>query len=235
MSSAGTHSGHRSRLRHRFLETGVSGFSEHELLELLLFYALPRVNTNEIAHDLINRFGSLTAVLEAPPDKIAEAKGVSSASAFFLKLIYDMCRKYASSGAVSACFSSSDDIDRLLINYFSSVESEICLLLNISMKLELLGTVSFTAESLLSGRTSPRDIAEIALRNNAHRIIIGLNHPDKPPVPDENDYKITNMLANTLLPLGVDIIDCIVCGFNRTFSMRRSGAFSFSTGAPENL
>lgn len=235
MSSNATHSGHRNRLRRRFLETGVSGFSEHELLELLLFYALPRVNTNEIAHELVSRFGSLTAVLEADPDKIAEVKGLSSASAVFLKLIYDMCRKYASSESFSACFSSADELDKWLGNYFSRVESEICLILNVSMKHELLGPVSFTAESLISGQTSPRDLAEILLRNNAHSIIIGLNHPDKPPVPDENDYKITNILANTLAPLGIDILDCIVCGCGRAFSMRRSGAFSFSTGASERL
>lgn len=235
MSAHGLHNGHRNRLRRRFLETGISGFNEHELLELLLFYALPRVNTNEIAHELISRFGSLTAVLSADPEKIAEIKGLSSASAVFLNFIFDLCREYSSSGSDSARFSSADDVDGWICRYFSSVESEICLLLNISMKLELLGAVSFTAVSLLNGKTSPRELAEVAIRNNMHRIIIGLNHPDRPPIPDENDYQITNMLANTLVPLGIDISDCIVCGYGQTFSMRRSGAFSFSAGASESL
>lgn len=231
MSTHGLHSGHRNRLRHRFLETGTNGFNEHELLELLLFYALPRVNTNEIAHELISRFGSLTAVLNADPEKIAEIKGLSSASAVFLNFIFDLCRKYSSSSASTSDFASEDDISEWICKYFSSVDSEICLLINISMKLELLGTVSFTTDSLLNGKTSPRELAEVAIRNKMHRVIIGLNHPDRPPVPDENDYKITNMLASTLVPLGIDISDCIVCGYGQTFSMRRSGAFSFSSGA----
>lgn len=228
MSMQSQHSGHRTRLRKRFLETGVSGFSEHELLELLLFYSLPRVNTNEIAHSLIDRFGSLAAVLSADSSKLSEVRGISSSSAVFLNLIYDMCGEYVSSTDNKSSFTSSDDISNWFISYFNAINSRICLLLSIGMKLELLGTVSLPADSLLSGNTSPRELAEIALRNKMNRIIISINHPDQLPVPDENDYRITNFITNTLSPLGIEICDCIICGGGKSFSMRSSGAFSFT-------
>ncbi len=229
------HIGHRTRLRKRFLETGVSGFSEHELLELLLFYSLPRVNTNEIAHSLINRFGSLAEVLNADSDELSEVRGISSSSAVFLKLICDMCREYISSTNSKSSFTSSDNISNWLINYFKSVNSRICLILSIGTQLELLGTVSLPADGLLNRNTTPRELAEIALRNKMNRIIIGINHPDKLPVPDENDYIITNFIANTLYPLGIEICDCIICGCGKSFSMHTNGAFSFNGRGRELL
>lgn len=235
MSSSNSHAGHRKRLRRRFLETGTAGFSDHELLELLLFYTLPRVNTNEIAHELIARFGNLPSVMKAEPEQLAEIKGLSSSSALFLKIITDMCEKYALYDRTAVQLASHEDIEKRFISYFSSVEAEICLILNVSMNLEILGNISLSAQQLSDGIISPRELAEIAIKNNIHRIIIGLNHPDRLAVPSENDYRITGLISNTLTPLGIDIYDCIVCGSEKAFSMRKNGAFSFISGAAETL
>jgi len=88
------HQGHRERLRTRFLEDGLDGFEDHQVLELLLFYAIPRADTNPIAHKLMRRFGSLSAVLEADPKDIASVEGMGDKAAAFLSLIPQVTRRY---------------------------------------------------------------------------------------------------------------------------------------------
>ena len=90
MSENGLHSGHRERLRQRYLESGTENLCEHEFLELLLFYALPRINTNEISHLLTDRFGSLKNVLDAPVEQLTEVKGIGKTAAGFLKLMGEL-------------------------------------------------------------------------------------------------------------------------------------------------
>ncbi|WP_303834385.1 UPF0758 domain-containing protein [Ruminococcus flavefaciens] len=94
MNERNSHAGHRSRMRQRFLASGQDGLFEHELLELILFYARPVVNTNGIAHDLINEFGSLSKVLSADAEKLRSVKGVGAGGAAFLKLINDFGISY---------------------------------------------------------------------------------------------------------------------------------------------
>lgn len=234
MSSSDIHRGHRERLRRRFLETGIYGFQEHEILELLLFYALPRVNTNEISHRLIDKFGGIAAVLDADISELSAVKGLSESSAALIKFMRDLCLSYALSSHPSARFSSPSELEKYFSDYFNSVNSEICLILSISPNFELLTTHSYPSESLLSAEISGRSLAETALRNNMRRIVIGQYHPDKHPIPDENDYAITRIFAETLTPLGIEIYDHIICGDGKTFSMRKNGAFSFTPGASQN-
>ena len=81
------HAKHRERLKNRFATQGLDGFESHQVLELLLFYAIPRVDTNPIAHRLLDRFGSITGVLEASPEELKDIEGIGDNAANFLKLI----------------------------------------------------------------------------------------------------------------------------------------------------
>ena len=90
----GIHDGHRQRMKSRFLEVGLDGFNDHNALEMLLFYALPRKDTNELAHELLNHFGSLAAVLEADHKALSEIDGIGENAAVLLKLIPDISRRY---------------------------------------------------------------------------------------------------------------------------------------------
>lgn len=225
--SKGVHSGHRERLRNRFMQTNAVGFQEHELLELLLFYALPRVNTNEISHTLIEKFGSLSAVLDAKAEEIADVKGLSMQSAMLIKLMSDLCRRYAFSVHTATRFSASDQVVSFLSEYFSDVDSEICLLISINAHMELKGVFSFPANRMKNGGITSRELAETVLGNKITRIIIGQNRISGVPLPSESDYGITKMLSETLVPLGVEIYDHIICGKEGFCSMRKSGGFSF--------
>ena len=88
----GIHDGHRERLRKRFLENGLSGFNEINALELLLFYALPRVDTNPIAHALLDRFKNLQGVFGASVEELKEIPGISESSAVLIKMVPEICK-----------------------------------------------------------------------------------------------------------------------------------------------
>ena len=87
MAGNNVHSGHRQRLKDRFLQNGADGFEKHQLLELLLFYGIPQKDTNPIAHELINRFGSIRGVFEASIEALCEVDGISAHTATLIKLI----------------------------------------------------------------------------------------------------------------------------------------------------
>lgn len=221
------HNGHRERLRKRFLESGTSNFQEHEILELILFYALPRVNTNEISHRLIDKFGCLSAVLDADLDELSTVDGLSKSSAAFICLMHDLCQKYTSACHTAVKFCSASDIEKYFIGYYDNITSEVCLILNINAKFELISNHCFPINGLLDGTISTRSLAETALSNCMRRIIIGQNKINALPVPTENDYKITTIFSDILTPLGIEVYDCIIYGCGKTFSMRKNGAFSF--------
>lgn len=88
------HSGHRERMRKRFLATGFDSFADHEILEVLLYYSIPRIDTNELAHRILDHFGSLSAVFDAEPEEIVKIKGVSDNTAVLIKMIPSLMRVY---------------------------------------------------------------------------------------------------------------------------------------------
>ena len=94
MSSISIHDGHRERLKKRFLKQGLDSFEEHEALELLLFFALPRKDVNPLAHELLERFGSLKNIFDADPSDLARIKGIGESAAVLIKLQSELARKY---------------------------------------------------------------------------------------------------------------------------------------------
>lgn len=156
------HASHRERLRLSFLQTGAKGFQQHELLELLLFYALPRINTNNIAHSLIESFGSLPEVLEADISGLSSVKGINSSSAAFISLFGDLCRYCSDSCHKPVRLSSVRKVREYFLTYFSSVSSEMYLILSISPSNDILNVYSFTMSEFSSISGAARKIAEFS-------------------------------------------------------------------------
>ncbi len=227
MDKKNLHCGHRDRIRKRLLETGGRGFCSHELLELLLFYVLPRVNTNELAHGLTERFGSLSSVLTADPDELTKVKGISSSTAGFLQVVYRLCTAYTSETGSVMRFSGTGEICSYLVSYFAAAAPDVCLILNLGPQLQLLNSVSFPAADLADGTVTARELAEISLKNRSRRIVAGINHAGRLPVPTEEDFVLARRLAELLAPLSIPLADVIICGCGHSFSMREKGAFSF--------
>lgn len=221
------HTGHRQRLRKRFLAAGQDGFYEHELLELMLFYARPVVNTNDIAHALIEEFGSMGKVLSADIERLKKIDGIGSEGALFLKLMYELGLRFMRSSHSFESFSNTEQLFRFMTEYFADSDASLCLILCISPQSGLLNRISIPTGSILSSEVTTKELAEPILRSNASRIVIGINHPGALPIPDDDDYRIARIFGELLHALGIEFHDCIICGSGKCFSMRKSGAFTF--------
>ena len=225
MSRRNQHSGHRSRLRLRFLSSPQESFYEHELLELLLFYVRPVVNTNGLAHDLIARFGNILSVMGASRIELEKMNGVGSETAFFLGLINDISLHYLSRSRPDRPLRSQEELEKYFCEYFGSSDAEICCIL-------CSGTsdipVTIPSEKLISGSISSRKLTETLLMNNTERIAIGINHPGGYPLPTEEDYVITRIFSSLAPQISVELTDSIIYGSGKNFSMRKNGAFSFN-------
>lgn len=221
------HHGHRERLRQKFIDFGADALLEHELLELALFYPIPRINTNEIAHGLINDFQNISNIFNAPTSELTKSKGIGENSAEFIRLLADVCREYNTLSKISNHDIAKDDFSEYFRNYFINANSGICLLLCTDHKLHIRNKISFTSENILNNNSEIRRIAHFFITNDCTRIVAGINHPERMPVPDDTDFAIIKFLAEKLSVLNIILTDCIICSKNETFSLRQHGAFSF--------
>ncbi len=219
------HKGHRERFRQRFINTDGNGFCNHEILELLLFYALPRVNTNETAHLILEKAGSFSKVFDLSTEELCSIKGINQSAATFIKFISDMAKKYTDCPHQEITFSSVDDIGDYFIDFFSSYDSDMCLITNVTQHLEVVNTICFSKQEI--NLKSSKDIAAEILKRNPSNIIMGIYHPVQFAIPTHNDYYLCKKLSSILNALTIPFCDVVICSKTRTFSMRQKGAFSF--------
>ena len=119
----GEHTAHRQRLKERYLREGMDSLEEHVVLELLLFFAIPRCDTNKTAHKLIDRFGSLHAVFDAPMEELIAVDGIGESSALLIKAVPDFYRRYAKSKMQNGSFVNSlEDIGKYLMPFFAGAQ-----------------------------------------------------------------------------------------------------------------
>ena len=203
---AATHDGHRKRMRERFRISGLEGFSEHEVLELVLFYGRARGNVNDTAHALMDVFGSLPRVLEASPEQLMLIDGIGEESATLLSLILPLFRRY------------SDEV-----NVRSKLESR-------QVTLDYCRTMmaGYRREQVTEGTLSavtayPRLVLEAALNSNAHSVVLCHNHPGGVALPSEDDICTTRYLQQLMEGVGIIVLDHVIVAGNQTYSMAQHG------------
>lgn len=218
------HKGHRKRLRKRFIENGLNSFQPHEIVEFILFYSIPRANTNEIAHNLIKRFGSVYGVLQASPEELNAINGISCKSIEFIKTFSDVCHYYLVHENLNK---KPTDILEYVKNYFSKVSQKMFLVIILSPDMTIKSTYTFTPDASGSNKII-HDLAMMTMKNQAHDVIIAHNcNGEKIPVPSREDYFVVRYISESLRPLGVCTADYIISNGTITFSMYQKGVFSF--------
>lgn len=227
MSSKNPHAGHRERLRQRFLNSECDQLYEHELLELLLFYARPVVNTNNIAHALNENFGSVGKVLSAERDELQSIKGVGGSGALFLKFMNDLGLDYLRSVNSYEKLSTVSELSGFFTKLFSDSDARLCALLCLGSRSELIDTITIPTEDIYNGTITQKELAAMLLRNGTVRVCAGINHGSGLPLPDNNDYLTVNTIAKLLSAVGIDFADCIIVSSCNCFSMCEKGAFTF--------
>lgn len=219
----GVHDGHRKRLTARFLAEGLEGFEPHQVLELLLFYSIPRRDTNELAHELIDRFGSLSAVFEAPYERLLEVKGVGENTAALLKLITGIARVYYADRQEGAYIRSNKDAQALLLPRLFGRQEEMVYALLLDAKGKCLALELVHQGSVNAAEVNLRKIAALAIRANAVGLILAHNHPGGVATPSQEDVLTTRHIQSTLAAMEIQLVDHLVFADREFTSMRQTG------------
>ena len=224
MADGSLHKNHRKRLKERFRKDGMDSFTEYQVLELLLFYVIPRRDTNEIAHHLIERFGSLSMVLEAPIEELVKVEGVGPEAAQFLHMMPAVGRRYLVDKTVqSKVLKTIEECGRFLLPYFFGRQVETVFLLCLDAKCKVLCCREVGEGSVNSAGISVRKIVELALAANATAVVLAHNHPSGVAVPSLEDVQTTHRIADALRAVEVHLVDHIVVADDDFVSMIMSG------------
>ena len=227
MEKKNTHGGHRQRLRERFRKEGcdLDHFEPHNSLELLLFYCAPQKDTNELAHLLLDEFGSISGVFDAPYEELVKVKGVGEYAATFIKMIPALFRVYEQDRAkVETILNSPQKAADYFIPKFVGRTEELvfvaCLDASCAVKCcEIVnhGTVSAASVNI-------RKIAEYAMKYNATNVIIAHNHPYGLAVASPEDIMTTDAIYYALDLIGIQLTDHIIVAKDKAVSLAEVGA-----------
>ena len=224
MTTESIHKGHRERLKQRFLEEGLDNFTEIQVLELLLFYAIPRSDTNPLAHALLEHFGSLAQVLEADVEELKKVPGIGDHAATLLALVIDLCRYYQVTCAQQTeILTTLDACGKYLVPRFFGRTRETVFLLCLDAKCKVLCCKEIGEGSVNTAAISVRKVVETALSANATTVILAHNHPSGIAVPSNEDIQTTQRIAAALSAVEIHLADHIVVADGDYVSMVQSG------------
>ena len=218
----GIHDGHREKMRQRFLKGGLDSFADHEALELLLYYAIPRKDTNPIAHALTERYGSLAAVLSAPVEDLKRVEGVGESAAVLLKLVPQMMRK-AQLDATERVLNSAERAGAFLLELFAEQNHEVVYALCLDRKGKLITYKRLGEGGISSAGLDIRKLMECAILSSASAVILAHNHPSGIALPSNDDFSATDRAREALKNIDVQLADHIIVADGDFVSLADSG------------
>ncbi|MBE6529147.1 MAG: hypothetical protein E7680_00890 [Ruminococcaceae bacterium] len=230
------HEEHRKRMRERFLLSGFDGFSDHEILECLLYFSIPRSDTNELAHKLMERFGSIRNLLEATPEELAAEDGIGERSVFLFKLTCETLRRYAKDTlVVPPAFRTLSSISEYLCRKFVGLGVECVYLMLLNNRLSLIDCCKL-AEGTVNKATIPlRKITESTIFRKASVAVLAHNHPNGYAYPSESDLEVTGKIAETLDTIGVPLLEHLIVADDNVFPVLKSGKCRNAFKLPESV
>ncbi len=218
------HEGHRKRMRERFIKSGLDDFAPHNVLEFLLFYSIPRGDTNPIAHRLIDSFGSLSGVFDATPEELMKVKGVGESTAILISMVPQMARKYLEDKADSVnVMGGCSDIGAYLLPKFVGRTNEALMMVSIDNKNKIISCSVVAEGTVDSAKVSRRRVMEEAMKVNATRVILAHNHPRGVAVPSSEDVVMTREIGRLFAQVGIELVDHIIIADDDYVSMAASG------------
>ncbi len=210
------HENHRDRLKNRFLNENLDGFDPHNVLELLLFYSIPQKDTNETAHMLIDRFGSLSEVFDASFEDLIEVPGIKSHSATLIKLIPAIARRYMlDKNHGSEPLSDINKIGHYLVDQYCGVNVETVFLLLLDNKFDVIDCVKIHEGSVNSAAITLRRLIELALFRRASMVVLSHNHPSGVPIPSSDDIFTTKEIKRAFDLMEIRMLGHILVAGNK--------------------
>ena len=216
------HSGHRERIRNRLRKEGLASFSEHEVLELLLTYAIPRQDVNPLAHELISRFGRLSNVLEADERELLQVKGMGASAALLLTMMPQLMRYYQMNAmGERPVIVNLADAKAYCKPLFLGAHEEHSYLVCLDQKGRVLHLALLQTGTIDEVPLYPRAVVETALRHNAHSVILAHNHPSGAAEASQADVEATKAIASALHMIGIKLVDHVIFAGETCYSMVR--------------
>ncbi len=218
-----SHAGHRQRLRDRCRLSGFDSLSEYEKLEFLLFAYIPRKNTNDIAHRLIERFGSFAKVLDSREEDLASVKGMTTIAAQYLSTLPGVVVSYREDKINKKQYihNSASAIEVFKI-HIGMRTTEIMQVLCLNVKRQLIHTITLESKSAKMVILRPADLICEIVRHNTNHIIIGHNHPSGDVTPSREDIDFVRTMQKALNVLNIELVDSIIVGLDKSFSFRNA-------------
>lgn len=227
------HAGHRERIRERLRTAGLSAFSEHEVLELLLTYAIPRQDVNPLAHELIATFGSLNAVLDADESELLRVKGMGRQAALLLTMMPQLLRRYQLSAlGERPVIVTLRDAREYCAPLFIGASEEHIYMICLDQAGHVLHRTLLHTGTVDQVVLHPRTVVETAIRHNAHAVILAHNHPSGIADPSQADLDITGRISAALYMIGIKLVDHLIfAAGGDAFSILRECQIESGAGA----
>lgn len=219
---ASVHQGHRARQRKKLLENGPRAFADHELLEMLLYYAIPRRDTNELAHRLLERFGSLQGVFSAPVEELSTVEGVGENAAVLLNLVPQIWQR-SLQGAPERILNSVDKCGEYFAELLSGSRREMLWQVCLDGKGKVLSSRCLAEGDVSMAAVSVRQVVEYALRAGAVAVVLAHNHPSGVALPSQEDCATTRLIRDALRTMNIQLVDHIIVADRDYVSMAASG------------
>ena len=214
------HGGHRERMREKLLNSGVESFHDHELLEMLLFSSISRRNTNDIAHALLSRFGSLYGVLTATPDALAAVDGVGDTTIALLQTANEIMRRTDRENINTLKeYKTFAEIGEYLVGIYKRASVEELYMMTFDNGMRLLSCSRVGEGTVNSVTANTRYIMSEVLNKNATSVIISHNHPGGKLIASSDDVLMTRNIATALGSVGIELIDHILVVDNKYTSI----------------
>ena len=215
------HEGHRQRLKERFASDRGAGLMDHELLELLLSYAIPRKDTNALAHELIRRFGSLHAVFYADIADLKEADGIGEHAAVLIALFRPLENAVLRSrGGEKITLDNIRAMKNYCVSLYNDPGNEQFFVLSLDSRLRLIRADAAARGTPDQVSVFPRTVVSMLIRRGATGCVLSHNHPAGTPEPSQEDLRLTETLRDLMEPLGIRLYDHILVADGKGLSFR---------------
>lgn len=214
MASKHEHGGHRRRMRERVQKSGLDGLADHEVLELLLYFGIPRGDTNQLAHRLLNSFGSLSQVLDAAPEDLQKVDGIGPSAAFTLSLMPRVAARYLQDKNRSRpVFGATDAFARYVMTLFAAESHEVAYMLCFNANLQLINQIKLAEGTVSSVEVPVAEVVERALQVRARSVVLAHNHPGGRNRISYDDFDLTKRCLKALAYVDIRLLDhFVVCG-----------------------
>ena len=219
-----TAEGHRKRLRERFIASGLSGFQDYEIVELLLTLGSPRKDCKQPAKEAIKRFKTLRGVLEATPEELQDIRGIGPHNAFGLKLVQEVAREFLKEKIIEKpLYTSAEQVFEYLYHSMRGLKKEIFKVLLLNSQNQIIDTTDLAEGTINASFISPREVIESAIQNHAVSVIFAHNHPSGSTEPSTNDKDLTRDLVFAAAIMHLKVLDHLIIGDNKYYSFAGNG------------